>query len=471
MVSARFKAHIDRSLQTPLVEIGLVGLILISVVLVVLEVVLEAQGLNNRWVQQSQTFLTSIFVVELLLRYWVARKKRRFWRQYWLDILAVMPFVHAFRLLRLLRMLRLLRAGILLNRSLNRTSSAIATSLGIHIGVFMVIGLIVLTGGLTIYLFEAPTNPRISSLTDALWWSILSLVAGEPIGAEPRTHIGRGATLLVMMGGLTTFAIFTGVVSAVMMQKLTLWMDFKALEIDELRGHVVICGWNRSGHLIIEELLLEPRMRHCPIVVVAELIEAPEQALANLNRSQLYFYTGDYTKIEVLKTVGITHASRAILLADSSRQRTDQDRDARTVLAALTIEKLNSAVYTCAQLLDRQNDVQLKIAGVDDVIVEAEVASHLIATSARNLGSVQVLAELLTVQTGNQIYQVSLPMIWQGKTFGEVSTLLKQQFDALVIAVEQSETPDQPPVVNPPRDMHLTHTDQLVIIARQEPAL
>lgn len=59
----------------------------------------------------------------------MARKKRRFWRNYWLDILAVMPMIRAFRLLRLLRILRLLRAGILLNRSLGRLSCAIALQL------------------------------------------------------------------------------------------------------------------------------------------------------------------------------------------------------------------------------------------------------------------------------------------------------------------------------------------------------
>ncbi|MBE9160263.1 hypothetical protein IQ265_26090 [Nodosilinea sp. LEGE 06152] len=79
------------------------------------------------------------------------------------------------------------------------------------------------------------------------------------------------------------------------------------------------------------------------------------------------------------------------------------------MLAALTIEKLNPAIYTCAQMLDRINDIELKAAGVDDVIVADEITSHIIATSARAQGSVEVLAELLTVQVGNQIYKVPVP--------------------------------------------------------------
>lgn len=465
----RWKDYIDRFLHAPQTEIALVGLILLSVLLVVSEVVLETRGLTIRWVSHLQAGLTSIFIAELGLRYWVARKKRRFWRNYWLDVLAVMPMITAFRLLRLLRILRLLRAGILLNRSLGRLSSAIATSLGMQIGVFMVIGLIVLTGGLATYLFEAPTNPSINTLRDAMWWSFLSLVAGEPIGGDPQTDIGRVITLMVMMGGLTTFAVFTGVVSAVMMRKLETFMDFKALEIDELRDHIVICGWNRGGHLIVEELLADDDMKQCALVIVTEDTEEPFQSLKHLNQFQLYFYPEDYTKIDILETVGIIYASRAILLADATHPRTDQDRDARTVLAALTIEKLNPSIYTCAQLLDRRNDVQLKLAGVDDVIVTEEVASHLIATSTRNQGSVEALAELLTVQSGQQIYEVEVPAAWLGKSYWQLSQHLKQQSDALLLAIESIVDGERTTQVNPPTSLVLAPDDRLVIIAQETP--
>lgn len=466
---ASLKDRCDRFLHAPQTEILLVVLILLSVALVVLEVVLETRNLTKLWVNHIQAGLTSIFIIELSLRYWVARKKRRFWRNYWLDVLAVMPMITAFRLLRLLRILRLLRAGILLNRSLGRLSSAIATSLGLQIGVFMVIGLIVLTGGLATFLFESPSNPRINSLSEAMWWSFLSLVAGEPIGGDPQTDIGRGIALVIMMGGLTTFAVFTGVVSAVMMRKLETFMDFKALEIDELRDHIVICGWNRGGHLIVEELLADGDMDRCAIVIVAEETDEPSQSLKHLNRSQLYFYPEDYTKIDILETVGIVHASRAILLADATHPRTDQDRDARTVLAALTIEKLNPSIYTCAQLLDRRNDVQLKLAGVDDVIVTEEVSSHLIATSARNQGSVEALAELLTVQSGNQIYEVQVPTTWVGKHYWTLAQHLKQQSDALLLATESIKQQKRITQVNPPADLILGTQDRLIIIARQTP--
>lgn len=186
--------------------------------------------------------------------------------------------------------------------------------------------------------------------------------------------------------------------------------------------------------------------------------------------SNLYFHTADYTRIDVLQAINIVHAARAILLADASRPRSDQDIDARTVLAALTIEKLNPAVYTCAQLLDRLNDVQLKVAGVDDVIVADEITSHMIAASARTQGSIEVLAELLTVQVGNQIYKTPVPPSWVDLPFWQAVDQLKQRQDALPIAIEVGQ-PKRRTLVNPPADYRLADGDQLIVIARKMPEI
>jgi voltage-gated potassium channel len=462
--------RLDRFIHSSYTEFTLIILILASILIVIAEIASEP-GVSLPILAEIDGILTIIFVMELSVRYYIARRKDRFFKQYWIDIIAIAPFLPAFHVLRLLRLLRLLRVGILVNRNLLRVSSTVAASLSAQLGLFVMVGLIVLVGALGIYLLEGRQNQDFSSLSDALWWSFFTLISGEPIGGEAQTDAGRFITLIVLVGGLTMFAVFTGVVSAVMVQRLKNVMEIRYLELDELRDHIVICGWNRSGHLVIEELHADPDLKKLPIVVVAEFTEAPERELRNTDRSQIYFYTGDYTTIEALETVGIYYASRAILLADATRPRSDQDRDARTVLAALTIEKLNPSIYTCAQLLDRKNNVQLRVAGVEDVIVSDELASHLIATSARNFGASEVLAELLTVQVGNQIYKVTLPTEWINSTFWQVSEQLKQQYDAILLAVERQTNGKRETLVNPRQDEPLKEQDSLVVIARKMPIL
>ncbi|TVQ09412.1 MAG: potassium channel protein [Leptolyngbya sp. DLM2.Bin27] len=464
------KTWLKRLLYAHTTEFVLIGLILLSVLLVLLEIGSNPDSIGYSQVLHLQAGLTVIFWLELAARWWVSTNRRRFYRLYWVDILAVIPFPVAMPVLRLLRLLRLFRASVLLNRNLGRFAPALALGIGAQIGLLAVIGVIVLTGALGLYLIESSQNEDLDSLGKTLWWSLFMLVGAEPIGGEPETPWGRAITLMLMLGGLTLFAVVTGLVSATMVQRLRSAMEFRTMELDELSGHTVICGWNRNGAHVVEEMLLDPEMQDHPIVVVAEFTETPEQALHHLNLSNLYFHTADYTRIDVLQDINIVHAARAILLADTSRPRSDQDIDARTVLAALTIERLNPAVYTCAQLLDRLNDVQLKVAGVDDVIVPAEITSHMIAASARTQGSVEVLAELLTVQVGNQIYKIPIPPSWVDLPFWQAVDWLKQRQDALPIAVEVSQ-PERRTLVNPPSDYRLAAKDQLVVIARKMPEI
>lgn len=206
---------------------------------------------------------------------------------------------------------------------------------------------------------------------------------------------------------------------------------------------------------MLQELQTDPQTRHAPIVIVAELEQLPLSELRRVDQNRLYFYSGDYTRIDVLEKVQIYHASRAILLADTSQPRSDQDRDARTVLAALTMEKLNPTIYTCAQLLDRNNNVQLQAAGVEDVVVADEMAGHLIGNAVRNQGAMDVFAELLTVQVGNQFYRLPLPSTLAGKTFWYAQRHLKEQYDALLVAVERRIEGRRQTEVNPPMDYEL----------------
>ena len=379
------KERLDRILNHALAEVGIMLLILLSVVLLIVEFGLDENDPRFQLIDVVGHVLTGLFIVELLCRYWVAQSKGRFFRNYWLDIIAVIPYFRAFRVLRVLRLLRLLRMGVLMHRRLQAISAGLAAGLGAQLGILLALGFVVLAGGLSLYFIEKEEAASgLDSLGQSFWYSFFTLIAGEPVGGDPQTTTGKFITALVVLGGLTMFAVFTGVVSAVMVQKLKMGMEVKELDISELRKHIVICGWNRSGHLIVKEIHSSPRLSGIPIVIVAEFTETPALELKDVDSSRIYFHKGDFTRLDVLEEVGIQHASNGILLSDDSIQRSDQDRDARTVLAALTIEKLNPKIFTCAQLLDRRNNVQLQVAGVEDVVIGDELSGHLIATSIRN---------------------------------------------------------------------------------------
>jgi voltage-gated potassium channel len=462
------KERCARFVHDPRVEIALVALILLSVVLIVIEFGPASEGGPMAWaywpVRITGDLLTLLFVCELAVRFWLAPHKRGFFRRYWLDILSVIPFLRFFRIFRILR---LLRAGVLINRRLEAVSSTLAAGLGLQLTIFMVLGAIVLCGGLAMFFAEGGSGRELSTLGESMWWSFFTLAGGQPAEPLPHTEAGRIVTMLVVLGGITIFAVFTGVVSAFMVQRLKLGMEAREMDLDELSGHVVICGWNRAGQHVVQHLLEESSQRRHAIVAVAEFDELPEAELPPGLRSHVYFQRGDYTRIDVLESVGIRRARRAILLADKTRSRSDQDRDARTVLAALTIEKLNPEILTCAQLLDRNNDVQLQVAGVEDVVVDDEVCGQLIASSVKTEGMIPVFTGILSMKGGSQAFRVTLPEAWDRLPFGEAVQRAKQNHDALLVGVERQMDGKAKTLVNPPAAFQLLPGDQLILLAEQ----
>lgn len=460
----RVKRRLRRFINHPFTEIVIMVMIVASVVLVLYEFSIGEQDPSFWMVEQVNDVFTYFFVLELTLRFYVEQRKGRFLKKYWLDIIAVLPFFRSFRVLRVVRLLRLFRFGIILTRKLARWSGPLRIIKAEYVIVAVAIIVVVLMGGFSMRVVEGRFNTDFDTLNESLWFATMTLIGGEPIGGSPKTPLGRFITATLMVSGLTVFAIFTATVSAVMVNSLKN-LQFHAMEIDDLDNHVVLCGWNRAGHLIIEELLLDPKFPH--IVLISEDPSLSQDPFFKGVIDQVFLIHGDYTRIDVLKEAGLERASYAMLLADSTKERTPQDRDARTVLAAMLIEKMNKDIYTVVQLLNRDNETSLRQVGVEEIIVSDEYVGNIMATVAKNRGIVSMLDELLTSKYGHQFFKCNVPEELVGVSVGYAIGELKRSYEATLIGVDLGEgrTFDEIMRVNPPSTLVLTAQHQLIIAA------
>ncbi|NEP07656.1 MAG: hypothetical protein F6K25_17105 [Okeania sp. SIO2G4] len=153
-----------------------------------------------------------------------------------------------------------------------------------------------------------------------------------------------------------------------------------------------------------------------PIIVIAEFNDEPNFIAPDL-KFRIQFIKDDFTKFTALEKAGIRQAETCIILCDKTHGRSDQDADARKILAALTAEKLNPNVYTCAELLNREYGSHLDMGHVNDYIVSQEQSGFLLAQAALNRGLMGVFSELLTYERGSQFYRITITAKWIGKTF------------------------------------------------------
>jgi voltage-gated potassium channel len=159
-------------------------------------------------------------------------------------------------------------------------------------------------------------------------------------------------------------------------------IESKDVMLSDLRGHLLVCGWDRAALLVLRSLQNQPRKWSKGVVIIAEVEEQLDKLFPNSVAGRLFHVRADYTRFEVLESCGAQYADSALIFADRAAQLRDQDRDARTVLAALTLEKLNPNIYTCAELMDEQNGAHLKIAGVEEVVSHAALTAQVMARAA-----------------------------------------------------------------------------------------
>jgi voltage-gated potassium channel len=455
------------------VELTVGALVLVSVVLTLLEFTLQASGTTADGdpslarLELANDVITMTFVVELVLRFAASSSKRRFFVEYWIDIIAVLPLFRVFRsvrALRLFRLIRLLRMFGVASRLAIHFPDILRRGALEYVFVCGLLGLTVLFGTGAMMVFEGNAtadSEQPFDLENSFWFSLYSLFAGEPIPGPPKTIGGKIVAVFVMFMGLTIFAMFTGTVSAFMVERLR--METGIVNWDSLENHVLICGWNSKAEIIVAEFRASKVSSSRPIAVISQF-EGEPPTLAPEIRKAVQFLNDDFTRIAALEQAGVHRAKTCIILADTSGGRSEQDADARTILAALTVEKLNPAVYTCAELLNRSYASHLKMGHVNDFVVSGEFGAYMLAQAAMNRGLMGVFSELLTYQRGNEFYRSKLPAEWFGKTFNELFSQLKQSHNAILVAVH---TASGAMVVNP-ADHTFSEGDDIVAIAEHE---
>jgi voltage-gated potassium channel len=464
MKQPTLRRRVDRALHHRWVELSLLVLITGSVALLVAELFAIGTPAYES-IQFTGDVLMVVFWVELTLRFWVARNKWRFFARYWVDILAVLPLARPLRVFRVLRVLRLFRAGVLLSRRMGAFRGGIGSTANDVIALAFGCVVLVLAAAMVLSFEEAGVNPDFRTFDDALWFAMLSTVAGEPIGAAPQTPIGRWTTLGLMIGGLSIFGMFIGTVSAGMVTRLSTGLGVQRMELDELDDHLVIFGWNDAGPALLRELFAPGGADvHNGVVLVTEDGPLPESVpLDDIDPDLFLHHVGDYVRIDVLERLQMARAQTAILLTDHMVRRSAADRDARTVAAALTMERMAPDLYTVAQLTSPQHTEILRMAGVEEIVVGDWFAGMILGSATRNRGLVAVLDEILTAHRGNSFHSVPAPDRWDGHTVKELIATLHDRHHALLISVGGA--------VNPEPGLTVRKGDAIVVLCKERPRL
>lgn len=445
----------------PVSDFFVMILIIASVVLLVVEETVAQR--DGSWITYASDAITAIFAIELSLRFAIAKKKKRYFRRYWPDLLALLPLLRPlrfFRFFRLLRLFRLFQLGLLLDRRVSLLRGVLRVNF-YFLWILVVLTVILVVGSAVMaFVFEHRVGADFSDLSDNLWWAAYTIIAGEPIGGHmPTTTYGRLLLAAMMLSGMTLFAIFTGIVSATMIDRFQGANRVGELDIDELEDHIIICGWNDGGEALVGELTADEELSGRPILLVNELAEPPDLSGTGVRPDLVYHLCGDFTQLKILERAGVQRAHRAVVLADDTRGHLEADRDARSVLAALTIERMKKNIYCVVELMDAANEAHLAVAGVEAFIMRNDLAGRALASACRHPRLMDVMMNLLTLRRGQTLLRLPGPK--EPVRFGALLSGLKAERGSLMIGIEA----DGKTVINPSHDLMVTPEHHLLVIS------
>jgi len=206
-------------------DLLVVGLILISIADFSIETLPDLSSGTLSLLRWVETVSVLLFTVEYLLRVLVADRKLGFIFSFFglIDLAAILPFyialgvdlrsVRAIRLVRLLRMGKLARYSDAMDR-FRRAAVIAREELIVFLGVA---GVLIYLSAVGIYYFENEAQPEVfASVFHSLWWAVVTLTTVGYGDTFPITLGGRLFTAAVLMAGLGSVAVPTGLIASAM---------------------------------------------------------------------------------------------------------------------------------------------------------------------------------------------------------------------------------------------------------------
>jgi voltage-gated potassium channel len=208
------------------VDIVMLALALITIFLLFYEMTIlrsvtpETRDIITRKVlliHRLDLLICIIFIVEFVVRSLREEDKKAFVRTHWLEIPGMIPFTvlgvsKTFRILRLFRLIRVFslmkRFSRLYQKRFVKNELQYATVIIVTILIFASYG---------IYFFEAGTNPEISSIGDAVWWSIVTVTTVGYGDKVPITPLGKAIGVILMFTGIGLIGIISGTIASTLL--------------------------------------------------------------------------------------------------------------------------------------------------------------------------------------------------------------------------------------------------------------
>lgn len=294
-------------------------------------------------------------------------------------------------------------------------------------------------------------------LLDAAYMTVITLTAVGYEEVQPLTTGGRILASVLLVGGITTMGLYFALITSTIVE-MDLGNVFRLRrtmkQIEDLDGHIIVCGAGRTGRQAISEL---DRAGHPHVVVEWD----PEHAdLVREKFPDALILEEDATRDETLAEAGIQRAWGLIAALNA---------DTDNLFVTLSARDANPDLAIVARAHEEASMAKIRTAGADHVISPNVTGGTRMASMLLR----PKVMSFLDVVSGTQgmalrLEEVTLPAgsSLAGHTLAEAQ--IPQKTGLIVIAVRHEGGGDGELVYNPGPGEQIGPGDVLIVLGRSE---
>ncbi len=281
-----------------------------------------------------------------------------------IDLLAILPsyrplrFLRIFLIFRLLKLFRYAHNMSVFGRVLVEKRFELLT-----LGLF--VGFIVMVSTIALYLFEAEQpDPSVTSLMDALYWSVITVTTVGYGDIVPTTTEGRVVAMVLVFVGIGVISFATSIVVTAFHEKLRELHDNRVYsETERLSGVIIVCGFGRIGQVVAE------RMKAGRDGFV--IIDKDENSVEQARKLGYLAIAGDATNSTILSNLGLGRQATHILCLTHD--------DVSNVYITLTARQMSPDITIISRANKAETVRKLTQAGANHVVRPYEIVAHMAA--------------------------------------------------------------------------------------------